>query len=67
MTELTSYVESGAIRPFVDTVYPLSDIAAAHRALEQGGRRRGRQVIRMTSPVAEMDSSMARNMGAGCL
>ena len=46
MTKLTSYVESGAIRPIVDTVYSLSDIAAAHRALEQGGRR-GRQVIRL--------------------
>ena len=46
MTKLTSYVESGAIRPIVDTVYSLSDIVAAHRALEQGGRR-GRQVIRL--------------------
>ncbi len=46
MAQLTSYVENGAIRPIVDTVYPLSDIAAAHRALEQGGRR-GRQVIRL--------------------
>lgn len=47
MASLTSYVESGAIRPIVDTVYPLSGIAAAHRALEQGGRQ-GRQIIRFT-------------------
>lgn len=47
MAELTSYVESGAIWPIVDTVYPLSEIAAAHRALEKGGRR-GKQVVRMT-------------------
>ena len=46
MTQLTSYVENGAIRPIVDTVYPLAEIAAAHRALEQGGRR-GRQVVRL--------------------
>ena len=46
MTRLTSYVERGAIQPIVDTVYPLAEIAAAHRALEQGGRR-GRQVIRL--------------------
>lgn len=46
MTDLTSYVESGAIRPIVDKVYPLSDIAAAHRAFEQGGRQ-GKQVVRL--------------------
>ncbi|MGW6057689.1 NAD(P)-dependent alcohol dehydrogenase [Streptomyces sp. NPDC055189] len=37
--ELTRLTESGAIRPVVDTVYPLADIAAAHRALEAGGVR----------------------------
>jgi NADPH:quinone reductase-like Zn-dependent oxidoreductase len=35
--ELTRLVESGAIRPVVDRVFPLSDIAGAHRALEAGG------------------------------
>ncbi len=35
--ELTRLSESGAIRPVVDTVYPLSKIAEAHRALEAGG------------------------------
>ena len=44
MTDLTSYVERGAIRPIVDRVYPLSDVAAAHRTFEEGGRR-GKQVI----------------------
>jgi NADPH:quinone reductase-like Zn-dependent oxidoreductase len=47
MAALTSYVESGAIRPIVDTVYPLSEIAAAHHALEKGGRR-GKQIIRLS-------------------
>ncbi|MGW9051576.1 NAD(P)-dependent alcohol dehydrogenase [[Kitasatospora] papulosa] len=44
--KLTAYVESGAIRPVVDTVHPLSDIAAAHRALEAGGVR-GKHVVRV--------------------
>lgn len=44
--ELTAYVERGALRPVVDTVHPLSGIAAAHRALEAGGVR-GKHVIRL--------------------
>ncbi|MFF4398398.1 NAD(P)-dependent alcohol dehydrogenase [Streptomyces sp. NPDC001480] len=44
--ELTRLTESGAVRPVVDTVYPLADIAAAHRALEQGGSR-GKHVIQI--------------------
>ncbi|MDX2408067.1 NAD(P)-dependent alcohol dehydrogenase [Streptomyces microflavus] len=44
--ELTAYVERGDLRPVVDTVHPLSDIAAAHRALEAGGVR-GKHVIRL--------------------
>lgn len=39
MNDLTSYVERGAIRPIVDKVQALSEIAAAHRAFEAGGRR----------------------------
>lgn len=46
LAELTRYVESGAIRPVVDTVHPLADIAAAHRALEAGGVR-GKHVIQV--------------------
>ncbi|MCX5143509.1 NAD(P)-dependent alcohol dehydrogenase [Streptomyces sp. NBC_00338] len=44
LTQLTRHVESGDIRPVVDTVRPLDDIAAAHRALEAGGVR-GKHVI----------------------
>jgi NADPH:quinone reductase-like Zn-dependent oxidoreductase len=43
--DLTRLVESGAIRPVVDTVHPLADIAGAHRALEAGGVR-GKVVVR---------------------
>ncbi|MFI6513144.1 NAD(P)-dependent alcohol dehydrogenase [Streptosporangium sp. NPDC050855] len=44
--DLTAYVESGALRPVVDTVHPLADIAGAHRALEAGGVR-GKHVVRI--------------------
>jgi NADPH:quinone reductase-like Zn-dependent oxidoreductase len=44
--ELTRYVESGAIRPLVEKVWPLPEIAEAHRALEINGVR-GKQVIRL--------------------
>jgi NADPH:quinone reductase-like Zn-dependent oxidoreductase len=42
--ELGRWVAAGAIRPQVDRVFPLADVAAAHRALEQGGVR-GKIVI----------------------
>ncbi|WP_215544387.1 NAD(P)-dependent alcohol dehydrogenase [Amycolatopsis sp. CA-230715] len=44
--ELTRYVDSGAIRPVVDTVHPLSDIAEAHRAMEAGGVR-GKHIVQI--------------------
>ncbi|WP_328608240.1 NAD(P)-dependent alcohol dehydrogenase [Amycolatopsis sp. NBC_00345] len=44
--ELGRWVTAGAIRPQVDRVFPLADVAAAHRALEQGGVR-GKIVVRM--------------------
>ncbi|GAA5085737.1 NAD(P)-dependent alcohol dehydrogenase [Thermocatellispora tengchongensis] len=46
LADLTAYVESGAVRPVVDTVFPLADIAKAHRALEEGGVR-GKHVVRI--------------------
>ncbi|GAA2364607.1 dehydrogenase [Catellatospora methionotrophica] len=35
--DLTAYVDGGAVRPVVGGVYPLADVAGAHRALEAGG------------------------------
>ncbi|MFJ1640317.1 MULTISPECIES: zinc-binding dehydrogenase [unclassified Streptomyces] len=35
--ESTAYVKRGDLYPVVDTVHPLSEIAAAHRALKAGG------------------------------
>ncbi|MFG1643282.1 NADP-dependent oxidoreductase [Amycolatopsis sp. NPDC049252] len=37
LTDLAGYVTSGALRPIVQGVYPLADIAAAHEAFERGG------------------------------
>ncbi|WP_410626657.1 NAD(P)-dependent alcohol dehydrogenase [Amycolatopsis sp. cmx-8-4] len=39
LAELGRWVAAGAIRPQVDRVFPLADIAAAHGALERGGVR----------------------------
>ena len=39
LTELTTAVAAGAIRPLVDTVYPLDKINDAHRALTESGHR----------------------------
>ncbi|MGM7670495.1 NAD(P)-dependent alcohol dehydrogenase [Microbacterium sp. A93] len=44
LAELGRWVSAGAIRPQVDRVFPLSDVAGAHRALEHGGVR-GKIVI----------------------
>ncbi|GAA1229173.1 NADP-dependent oxidoreductase [Kitasatospora nipponensis] len=35
--DVADQVTSGALRPVVDSVYPLADIAAAHEAFERGG------------------------------
>ncbi len=39
LAELGRLVTAGALRPLVDRVFPLSDLAGAHRALENGGVR----------------------------
>ncbi|WP_433274134.1 NAD(P)-dependent alcohol dehydrogenase [Actinosynnema sp. CS-041913] len=44
IAELTESVEAGRIRPVVDTVFPMADIAEAHRRLDAGGVR-GKFVI----------------------
>ncbi|MEU8627951.1 NAD(P)-dependent alcohol dehydrogenase [Streptomyces sp. NPDC048669] len=46
LARVARYAEDGAIRPVVDTVHPLADVAVAHRALEDGGVR-GKHVIRI--------------------
>ncbi|MGK3944225.1 zinc-binding dehydrogenase, partial [Streptomyces caeruleatus] len=39
-------VTEGKLRPAVDTVFPLEETAAAHRALEAGGVQ-GKYVVRV--------------------
>jgi NADPH:quinone reductase-like Zn-dependent oxidoreductase len=39
LAELTRLTDDGSLRPAVDRAVPLADIAAAHRALEDGGVR----------------------------
>ncbi|MFD5892894.1 NAD(P)-dependent alcohol dehydrogenase [Streptomyces sp. NPDC060366] len=46
LTELARTAESGDVRPVVDTVRPLAELAAAHSALEAGGVR-GKHVIQI--------------------
>ena len=46
---LARYVEKGAIRPLVDTVFPMDDIVEAHRRIEAGGVR-GKYVIDVCPP-----------------
>lgn len=46
LAALARYVDNGALAPVVDTVHPLAETAAAHRALEAGGVR-GKHVIQI--------------------
>ncbi|MBK3564210.1 NADP-dependent oxidoreductase [Streptomyces sp. MBT62] len=44
LRDLADQVTSGALRPVIDSVYPLADIAAAHQAFERGGAA-GKHVV----------------------
>lgn len=46
--DLSGYVTSGALRPVVNGVFPLADIAAAHQAFSRGGTL-GKHVIIVTA------------------
>ncbi|GGS67859.1 NAD(P)-dependent alcohol dehydrogenase [Streptomyces griseoviridis] len=46
LDDLARQVAEGRLRPAVDTVFPLEETAAAHRALEAGGVR-GKYVVRV--------------------
>ncbi|MGH4031689.1 NAD(P)-dependent alcohol dehydrogenase [Actinomycetota bacterium Odt1-20B] len=49
LDDLARHVAEGKLRPAVDTVFPLEETAAAHRALEAGGVR-GKYVVRVNAP-----------------
>ena len=42
---LTAGLRTGALRPAIDRVFPLDDIVAVHRHLEQGQQRPGKIVV----------------------
>ncbi|MEU6081365.1 NAD(P)-dependent alcohol dehydrogenase [Streptomyces sp. NPDC047108] len=44
LRDLAGHVTSGGLRPVIDSVFPLADIASAHRAFERGGVV-GKQVV----------------------
>ncbi|WP_448011992.1 NAD(P)-dependent alcohol dehydrogenase [Bacillus pumilus] len=46
LKELASYVDSNKVRPVVDSIYRLSDVAKAHHSLETGGGR-GKRIINL--------------------
>lgn len=48
LEEVARLAEAGDLRPVVDRVFPLSDVAGAHRALEAGGVR-GKVVVDVTA------------------
>jgi NADPH:quinone reductase-like Zn-dependent oxidoreductase len=56
LSELAHYVESGAVRPVVGSVYPMQRVGDAHRALDESGRR-GKLVLNV-SKVAERRSGV---------
>lgn len=47
LADLSRWVDAGLVRPLVDQVFPLADIADAHRALESGGVR-GKVVVEVS-------------------
>ena len=51
LADLARYAASGAVRPTIDTIYPLTRVADAHRAFEAGGRR-GKQVVQLQSQAS---------------
>jgi NADPH:quinone reductase-like Zn-dependent oxidoreductase len=53
LAELTRLTDNGSLRPVVDRVFPLADIAEAHRALEDGGVRGKILVTVRTSQLLE--------------
>jgi NADPH:quinone reductase-like Zn-dependent oxidoreductase len=48
LRDLAGHVASGALRPVVDSVYPLADITLAHQAFERGGVL-GKHVVAVAS------------------
>jgi NADPH:quinone reductase-like Zn-dependent oxidoreductase len=50
LKQISSLVESGRLRPFVETILPLSEAARAQRLI-QSGHTRGKIVLRVAPPI----------------
>ncbi|MEV4116930.1 NADP-dependent oxidoreductase [Nonomuraea sp. NPDC049695] len=50
LTALAEYVDRGAVQPIVEEIYPLEDIAQAHKLTETGHARGKRVIAVLTSP-----------------
>ncbi len=48
LDEITSLIESGKVKPFVETVLPLSEVRQAHE-LSESGRTRGKIVLQVVT------------------
>ncbi|GAA4988739.1 hypothetical protein GCM10025734_14610 [Kitasatospora paranensis] len=48
LSDVADHVTSGALRPVVDSMYPLAEIAAAHEAFERGGAV-GKHVVTLSA------------------
>lgn len=46
LTSLTEFVDNKAVKPVIDSIYPLDDIVGAHRA-QEAGKGFGKRVVRL--------------------
>lgn len=58
LTALAGYVDGKSVTPIIDSVYPLDDIAAAHRSLETSGGF-GKRVIQVAPETVACPRSAA--------
>jgi NADPH:quinone reductase-like Zn-dependent oxidoreductase len=52
LAALAAYVDSGALRPVIDTIHPLEDIATAHHAV-QSGHARGKRIVAVQAFISQ--------------
>lgn len=48
LDEITTLIDSGKVKPFVETVLPLSEVRQAHE-LSESGRTRGKIVLQVVT------------------
>ena len=50
LLKLKELAEKGALRPFIDRIYPLEEIVSAHQYVDQG-RKKGNVVIEISEVI----------------